>query len=198
MTLTFPDSLNVMQPHLAPIAQQGQKDTFLIVLEMFIQQYESFDRDIDLALSSSNGPELHILIHTLKGTATALGLHRLHQITTELDLQLTQRVDLENINVTQLLKFTKLAVLDCRAVLSLNTSNADRTELDTDHDLTTLLKQLQIKLENHEHIQPKFIDMLKSVLSEQQNARYEHVLNLIEQFEYQAAQESLTRLENSS
>lgn len=195
MTIHFPESLNVMRPELATITQQGQPDTFLVVLEMFIQQYESFEHDIENAILTSNGPELHILIHTLKGTSGALGLQKLHEISTELDLQLTQRIDLENLNVTDLVRYTKLSIADSRAILDFNSGPHQTTSPEPDHDLATLLQQLKHKLKHHEHIAPPFMAMLKAVLDERDNERYAQVLHLVDQFDYSAAYDSLIKIE---
>ena len=92
-TVNYPSSLNVMQPELATVTHLNQPETFLVVLEMFIQQHETFRDDVESAIRTNNGPELHILIHTLKGSSGALGLQKLHEISTELDLLVDPFVD---------------------------------------------------------------------------------------------------------
>ena len=197
-TVNYPSSLNVMQPELATVTHLNQPETFLVVLEMFIQQHETFRDDVESAIRTNNGPELHILIHTLKGSSGALGLQKLHEISTELDLQLTQRVDIESLNMTPLFDVLRLSLVDCRNILELNKINKDDLSNDEDADLVVLLRQLRQKLHHHEHINSPFIDILRSVLHEQNNRKYDQVLELVDRFEYSEAYQSLLDLESKN
>lgn len=194
----YPSSLNVMEPELATVTHLNQPETFLVVLEMFIQQHDSFKDDIEAAIRTNNGPELHMLIHTLKGSSGALGLQRLHEISTELDLQMTQRVDIESLNMAPMLRILHLSLVDCKNILELNSINKEDLENDEDADLVVLLRQLRQKLHHHEHINSPFMDILRNVLHEQNNRKYDQVLELVDQFEYSEAYQSLLDLDSKS
>ena len=193
--ITYPTTLNVLQPELSTLMQLDDPDTFLVVLEMFAQQYATFQQDVEHAIATSNGPELQMLVHTLKGTSGALGLQRLHEISTEIDLQLTQRIDFDTLDIMPLFRYMNLSIHDCNNILELNVKAKPDNRSDNDADLSDLLVQLRQKLKNHEHIGPQFTDLLKTVLKEHNMTQYDGVIELVDQFDYTKAYETLISIE---
>ncbi len=198
--ISYPSTLNVLQPQLASITDLNQPNTFLLIIEMFVQQYESFKDDVKHAILTNNGPELHSLIHTLKGSSGALGLQNLNEITTELDLQLTQRVDIDSLNLADLYRCIKLSIVDCKKILELNShcnheQNNAHADSKQDQDLSVLLITLRQKLHNHELITQPFIELLRRILDDQNNRRYDQVIALINEFEYSKAYQSLIEID---
>ena len=193
--IVYPPSLYILQPDLASINELGQPETYLLILEMFVQQYESFNDEVRSAIKLNNGPELHSLIHTLKGSSGALGLQKLNEISTELDLQLTQKVDIETLCFDALFKCVDVSIADCQKVLNLNQRHAPNEYESSDEDLSDMLVSLREKLHNHEHIAQPFINLLISVLDEKNCRKYDQVLNLVKEFEYSKAYQSLIELD---
>ncbi|WP_210560816.1 Hpt domain-containing protein [Psychrosphaera aestuarii] len=195
--ILYPEQLHVLQPSLASINELGQPETYLLIIEMFVQQYESFNNEVQQAIKLNNGPELHSLIHTLKGSSGALGLQQLNEISTELDLQLTQKVNVECINFKPLYDCVTASIHDCHRVLELNqgSSPSHGLELTNDGDLSDMLITLREKLHNHELITQPFLNLLVSILDDKNCRKYDQVLDLIKQFEYSKAYQSLIELD---
>lgn len=195
--ILYPEQLHILQPSLASINELGQPETYLLIIEMFVQQYESFNNEIQNAIKLNNGPELHSLIHTLKGSSGALGLQKLNEISTELDLQLTQKVNIECINFKPLYDCVTSSITDCHRVLELNqkTTPSHRPDLTNDGDLSEMLITLREKLHNHELITQPFLNLLVSILDDKNCRKYDQVLDLIKQFEYSKAYQSLIELD---
>lgn len=193
--IVYPDLLNVLQPGLASINELGQPETYLLILEMFVQQYESFNDELKTAIKTNNGPEVHSLIHTLKGSSGALGLQRLNEISTELDLQITQRVDIETLSFEPLYKCVSSSIMDCIQILKLNQKKQNEVPVAVDGDLSEMLVSLRSKLHNHELITQPFINLLVSILNEKNCRKYDQVVDLVKEFEYSKAYQSLIDLD---
>jgi len=194
-SIVYPDLLNVLQPGLASINELGQPETYLLILEMFVQQYESFNDELKTAIKTNNGPEVHALIHTLKGSSGALGLQRLNEISTELDLQITQRVDIETLSFEPLYKCVTSSITDCNQILQLNQKPQSEAPDAVDGDLSDMLVSLREKLHNHELITQPFINLLISILNEKNCRKYDQVVDLVKEFEYSKAYQSLIDLD---
>lgn len=171
---------------------QDQEDTVRHLLLVFLQNYQSFNEQLEQAVADDDRDEVKRRLHTLKGTAGSLGLSKLSDAARRVESQLKVQWPASLEPVQQ-----QLAMV-LNALQILNPEDLPDTPI-SEADIPELLEEIDSILARSRVVPDEIVLQLRS-LAKQAPASdlYQFLLDQIDRFDYSNARTTVERIKEMS
>ncbi len=195
-TTLLPDNLPGIDMVSALKRMRGNRSLYLKLLRQFYKDYHDVANKIRKLLENGDTETAQRLAHTIKGTGDNLGINNLHEISKTLEMTLKAG---DNITPEQLTELEETVSNVMQILAPLNQEEPEKEDLTNNKtnlaELKTLLPELENFLAEGDFQAAELLPKIKCNLSSDLQPLYHQLEEQIDDYDFEKAQETLTKLQ---